>query len=197
MDNESSNSKWIVVAVAGATNSGKTTLANRLEAHFVDAVHIGQDAYFIDENDPRHVKVESLGHNNWEKLTALDMDKMVEDVLEILKSSRPCTTPRLLILDGFLILNDPRISSLCHLKFYIDISYEECRRRRLSRTYDPPDVPGYFEQIVWPESRLSKEQALADNPDTILLSGELPIQSLLTFIINIIEDKINNQKKSA
>ncbi|XP_073975949.1 nicotinamide riboside kinase 1 [Rhodnius prolixus] len=187
-------SNWIVIGLAGATNSGKTTLARRLMDQFPNAVHMKQDNYFLSDDDPRQIKVENLGHNNWEKLTALDMDRMMEDIYAVLRS--PCTSPRLLILDGFLILNEPRIVSLCHAKFYLDVSYDECRRRRLGRSYDPPDVPGYFEQVVWPESREAKQTSIARNPDTVILNGEMEIDNLVSQIVDVIEKKTNLKRHS-
>lgn len=64
---------------------GKTTLARRLMDQFPNAVHMKQDNYFLSDDDPRQIKVENLGHNNWEKLTALDMDRMMEDIYAVLR----------------------------------------------------------------------------------------------------------------
>ena len=58
--------------------------------------------------------------------------------------------PKLLIIEGILILNIKELSAMFDRRYYFTLTYEECRRRRLTRTYDPSDVPGYFDMIVWP-----------------------------------------------
>jgi nicotinamide/nicotinate riboside kinase len=89
---------WLVVGVSGVTCSGKTTLADSLYKHFKDlrgkeiktgielnrVEIINQDKYFLEADDPRHVIVEKLNHQNWEVITSLDMDKMCNDIMEIL-----------------------------------------------------------------------------------------------------------------
>lgn len=58
---------------------------------------------------------------------------------------------RILILEGFCILNYAPIADLCCLKYYFTLTREECYERRIKRVYEPPDCPGYFEKCVWPE----------------------------------------------
>ena len=38
----------------------------------------------------------------------------------------------------------------CDLHFFATLDYETCLERRNLRCYDPPDIPGYFEKIVYP-----------------------------------------------
>jgi uridine kinase len=63
-----------------------------------------------------------------------------------------------LVLDGITVLNDRATAEACDLKFFIELERSELLRRRTRRTYDPPDVPGYAEKIVWPfyESNLAE-----------------------------------------
>lgn len=56
----------------------------------------------------------------------------------------------LLIVEGILVLNIPEISGACNLKYFLHLTEAECKARRLLRNYDPPDVPGYYEQVVYP-----------------------------------------------
>ena len=58
--------------------------------------------------------------------------------------------PRIIILDGILIFNHPELLRICDLKFFFTLEYKTCLERRNLRSYDPPDVPGYFEKIVYP-----------------------------------------------
>lgn len=43
----------------------------------------------------------------------------------------------------------------------MNTSQKTCNRRRDQRSYDPPDLPGYFEEIVWPVYVKHQKQALA------------------------------------
>lgn len=60
-------------------------------------------------------------------------------------NSRP-----VLILDGFTLLDDPRFIEISDQVFFFYLTKEECFRRRELRCFDPPDVPGYFDQCVYP-----------------------------------------------
>lgn len=175
---------WFVLGLSGVTNSGKTTIAGKLVEKYPNAVHIKQDDYFLSEDDPRHVFVQGLGHQNWELLSSLDMDKMVDDIQRTLAVET--TELRLLILDGFLLFMDPRTSNVCQLKIYLDLDFETCRIRRCTRAYDPPDVPGYFERVVWPEAQSAKRQALSLDTDIVVLDGKLPVQVILDILHKVL-----------
>ncbi len=74
---------WLVVGVAGATCSGKTTLAKALSAAFPNAKYLSQDDFYLPEGDERHVYVKELEHINWELVTAYDMEAMHKSIGEI------------------------------------------------------------------------------------------------------------------
>lgn len=86
------------------------------------------------------------------------MPKMHSDLVKVIESKNTdCQENgtdkkfRLLIVEGFSIYNYKPIADLCDQKYFIEISRDECWNRRKDRVYDPPDVPGYFDKIVWPE----------------------------------------------
>ncbi|XP_034937504.1 nicotinamide riboside kinase 1 [Chelonus insularis] len=154
--------RWLVIGISGTTCSGKTTLAKRLHENFQNSKLISQDSYFLPENDPRHVNIPELNACNWELLSSLDMNKMHTDVFKILNMSNDYTIKqsneknkwpetRVLILEGFILFEDKKISDLCNLKYLLTLNKQQCWERRRNRVYDPPDVPGYFDSIVWPE----------------------------------------------
>ena len=68
----------LVVGLAGASCSGKTTLANMLAGKiFSHCTVLHQDDFYYEESCEKHVLVEGMmGHMNWELVTAFDMLKM-------------------------------------------------------------------------------------------------------------------------
>lgn len=85
--------------------------------------------------------------------------------------------PKLLILEGILILNIPELAPILDRKYYFTLSYEECLRRRLTRNYDPSDVPGYFDQVVWPMHLKMSAQLRKDYQDIGELSTQIATSS--------------------
>lgn len=130
---------------------------------------------------------------NWEILTALDMKKMHEDVLKIIEASGEGERS-ILIVDGFSIFAYEPIWRLCHLKYFLTLTKEQCWERRKLRTYEPPDVPGYFEKVVWPEyskqlAQIMQREELktaivfldgSDDPDDIYRRVEHEVAERLT-----------------
>jgi len=145
--------QWFVIGISGATCSGKSTLADKIRDNFPTSVIVRQDDYFLPLDDLHHVKIQELNHINWELITSLDMQKMYSDIQEILRSPGKNTTDSkmLLILDGFLLFKHKAITDLCDRKYFLTLTKEQCWERRKNRIYEPSDVPGYFDKIVWPE----------------------------------------------
>lgn len=187
---------WLIIGVGGATCSGKTSLATKLKENLKDAVIFHQDKYFHPENDPRHVHVPELNHHNWDNLTAVDMERMHQDILETLKSNETDQQSRRpLIVDGFLIYNYKPIADLCELRYFIHLTYEACLERRVKREYDPPDVPGYFEKIVWPEFKKHYAEIIGNQElkNTIkFLDGTLPSNEIFQQVFSEVKQKLKS-----
>lgn len=203
----------LIIGISGVTCGGKTTLANELKKIIPSTMIISQDNYFFDNNDPRHTWIEELNHVNYDIISSLDMERMHQDVTEIidkynivrchcrrtknginrkmselLNTQLKNTDCDILILEGFCIFNYKPLSDLCCLKYYFTLSKEDCYKRRSQRVYEPPDCPGYFEKCAWPEY-LNLYQYVKDNVvDTVYLDGSLPqpIGEILIDIYNIL-----------
>lgn len=210
-------SEWIVVGISGATCSGKSTLAQSLHQALPDSVAMSQDDYFHPPDSPFHVKVESLGHLNWEIMSALDMTSMRSDIHSIISQSPASVElpprarralggdsdnhsssshqryPYVLILEGFLLLNDPEIRALCDLRYYLTLTREECWSRRRMRVYDPPDIPGYFDLVVWPQYEKHRDLVLAESDVNVFDGSDSPEHTkhrVLSNIFDLITAKI-------
>uniref|UniRef100_A0A1B6LX11 Phosphoribulokinase/uridine kinase domain-containing protein n=1 Tax=Graphocephala atropunctata TaxID=36148 RepID=A0A1B6LX11_9HEMI len=185
---------WLVVGVSGVTCGGKTTFATALHQAYPSSTIVHQDHYFLSPDDPRHILVPELGHLNWEIPSSLDMESMYKHVDNILSRPAPVGNVPLLIIEGFLILSDPHLSSLCHHKLLFTLTRDECQARRSTRVYDPPDVPGYFSDVVWPEYERQLQLALALNPDMTLVSGTTDVQELLQHLKLTLDSRLSTLK---
>ncbi|KAM7400310.1 hypothetical protein PAMA_004824 [Pampus argenteus] len=97
-------------------------------------------------------------------IDALDMEAMTntvkgwqENPVKFARSHGVSLSPEasekgihILIVEGFLIYNYKPLLDVYDKCFYISIPYEECKKRRSTRTYTVPDPPGLFDGHVWP-----------------------------------------------
>ncbi|XP_048115733.1 nicotinamide riboside kinase 2 isoform X1 [Alosa alosa] len=112
------------------------------------------------------IEVGEDGFRQWDVIEALDMEAMVNTVKGWLEnpvkfarshgvtvsplSEDPERDTHILLVEGFLIYNYKPLAEIYDKCYYISIPYEECKRRRSSRTYTVPDPPGLFDGHVWP-----------------------------------------------
>lgn len=92
--------------------------------------------------------------------------------------------PNILILDGFLIFNDDELHELCDIRFYFTIGKAACWERRKVRTYDPPDVPGYFDKYVWPHYLIHYQEVLKKGGDIKYIDGADSIENNLKSVLH-------------
>nr|XP_021196399.2 nicotinamide riboside kinase 1 [Helicoverpa armigera] len=172
---------WIIIGISGVTCGGKTSLAHQLASTLAPVHVFHQDKYFFPDDSARHVRCASLPHNNYDILSALDMDAMLRDVTRTLAGddrAHATTTDvtgrytrpgkKFLIAEGFTVLNYPPIMEMCDLRYYFVLELGECRARRALRLYEPPDIEGYFELCVWPEHLNYKAEIEKDKRVKIL-----------------------------
>lgn len=173
------NKKYLIIGLSGATNSGKTTLTLKLKQAFSAMDTLCQDTYFLEPDDERLKEfiVPEVGHANWEQVGAMDMEAMMRDVKTWTTESEASGSFQvdrhsipILLIEGFLIFNHSELTTYFHKKYFLTIDRETCVERRRQRHYNPPDVPGYFEKVVWPMYLFNKE-ALSDQTDIVYLDG--------------------------
>nr|XP_002126944.1 nicotinamide riboside kinase 1-like isoform X3 [Ciona intestinalis] len=141
----------LVVGISGVSNGGKTTLANHLKEYFgwkqVHVKVLHQDDYYKEEVDIPVNK--ATGILNWDALS--DLKALAEDSNDIengVSGFQPKTS--VLIIEGILLYNQDVVNKWMDKKYFLTLPYEEAKRRRKLRVYEPPDVPGMFDLSVWP-----------------------------------------------
>lgn len=162
-------SNWIFVGVSGVTNGGKTSLVNHLQKTFPGSVVFHQDDFFRSEFDEEHEMIAELNHANWETLSSVDWCKFL-DAIKVRTAQQPAERT-LVIIDGHIIFNHPELAKFFDKRYFFTLTKEQCLVRRLTRTYDPPDVPGYFEKVVWPMYLKNLEEVKATANDVIYIDG--------------------------
>ncbi|XP_015232591.1 PREDICTED: nicotinamide riboside kinase 1-like [Cyprinodon variegatus] len=185
-----SQMKTLVVGVGGITNGGKSTLAKFLHQKIHNSCIIAQDSYFKDD---RLVPVDRNGFKQYDTLDALHMDKMMIEVYSWRRDPHSFLKKRglipidssvddevyVLIVEGFLIFNYRPLNELFDKRYFLEIPYEACKKRRSSRVYSPPDPPGYFDGYVWPMYLRNRREMEEITSEIVYLDGLKPKEEVL------------------
>ena len=139
----------IVIGIAGGTGSGKSTFTNRLRNQFADdiAVVYHDNYYKRQDNVPFEVRKKV----NYDHPDALETDLLIRH-LEELKAGRAIDCPvydysehnrsdktihieprKIIVIEGILLLSDPRLRSLIDIKIYVEADADERILRRIVR----------------------------------------------------------------
>ncbi|XP_031712589.1 nicotinamide riboside kinase 1 [Anarrhichthys ocellatus] len=200
--------KTLVVGVGGMTNGGKSTLSKSLHQQIPNSCLIAQDSYFKDDSV---IPVDSNGFKQYDMLDALHMDTMMSEVdswrrdpesfLRRRGLNPERTTPPVdeevyvLIVEGFLIFNHRPLNELFYKRYFMEIAYEVCKRRRSSRVYTPPDPPGYFDGHVWPMYLKNRQEMESMVSGILFLDGLKPKEELLADVHEDVCQEIERLKE--
>ncbi len=142
--------KPVIIAVAGGSSSGKTTVVNKLIANLDSGpiVVIRHDDYYKDQSD---MTMEVRKRINYDHPFALDNDLFYSHLVTLI-SGKPIEKPiydfvelnrtkktqivnpgKIIILEGILILEDERIRNLADIKIYVEADDDLRFIRRLKR----------------------------------------------------------------
>lgn len=142
--------KPVVIGVAGGSGSGKTSVTRSISQRFSDKtiLVIEQDYYYKDQS---HLPFEERLKTNYDHPLAFDNDLLIEHVQALLnhqsvekpvydykihtRSNEVITVePKdVIILEGILILEDPRLVDLMDIKVFVDTDADLRIIRRLLR----------------------------------------------------------------
>ncbi len=140
----------LIIGIAGGTGSGKTTVVNQIVKEFdnEDVGIISQDSYYKDN---AHLSLEERAKINFDHPRAIDFD-LLYDHLTALKRGETVEQPvysfvqhtrtgdtilthprKVMIVEGILIFNDPRLRDLFDVKIYVHADSDERLIRRVRR----------------------------------------------------------------
>jgi uridine kinase len=140
----------ILIGIAGGSASGKTSIAQRIEDDLgADRVIIiKQDSYYIDLS---HLPAQERATRNFDHPDAFDHELLIAQLKDLL-AGRAVQQPvydftahtrgagtvtvgghRIIVLEGILILDDPRLRELMDIKVYVDTDPDVRFIRRLRR----------------------------------------------------------------
>ena len=140
----------IIIAVAGGSASGKTTVVNEIRDALAneDIVIIKHDDYYRDQSDKT---MEERKRTNYDHPSSLENELLIQHLKELLKGNsinKPnydfveqtrskeytlVNPAKVIILDGILVLEDERIRELCDIKVFVECDEDLRLIRRIKR----------------------------------------------------------------
>ncbi|KAF7667478.1 hypothetical protein LDENG_00061440 [Lucifuga dentata] len=194
--------KTLVVGIGGMTNGGKSTLSLNLRQQIPNSCIIAQDLFFKDDSV---IPVDSNGFKQYDMLDALHMDKMMNQVESWQRDPKSFVAAQgrtafkedvfVLIVEGFLIFNYGRLNKLMDKRYFLEIPYNVCKKRRSSRVYFPPDPPGYFDGQVWPNYLKNRQEMENMVSGIVFLDGLKTKEELLAAVYEDVSQEIKRLRE--
>jgi uridine kinase len=139
----------LVIGIAGGSGSGKTTLVKNLMAEFkAEATVLSHDNYYKRHDE---LTYEERCLLNYDEPAAFDTELMVEQ-LDLLRNGQAIDCPvydftvhnrsdetvritpsRVIIVEGILIFEDPRLRELMDIRIFVDTDADVRLCRRIKR----------------------------------------------------------------
>jgi len=203
--------KIMLIAVAGASGSGKTTIARELHQHYGEdqCLTLSSDNYY---NDLRHLSRAERDAINFDHPDSLDFELLAQHI-QLLKQGESIDMPTydfatharqtqtvrvapkpMIIIEGILILHPACLTSLYDTKLFVDADTDVCLVRRLRRDItvrgrNMEDILTQYIQHVKPMFDAFVEPCKA--------SAELVINTTTSCDITPLIAKIDNKTQAA
>ena len=150
----SENNKCIIVGIAGASASGKSLIASTIYNELREKVGdhqigvITEDSYYRDQSN---LSMEERVKTNYDHPNALDHDLLCQHLEQLSRGNEvevpeysytehtrtentsTLTPKKVIILEGILLLTDPRLRELMHATIFMDTPLDICLLRRVKR----------------------------------------------------------------
>ncbi|CAH0539191.1 uridine kinase [Vibrio marisflavi] len=154
------NNQCVIVGIAGASASGKSLIANTIYNELRAKVGdhqigvIKEDCYY---NDQSHLSMEERVKTNYDHPKAMDHELLCSHLEQLLQGNSvelpeysyaehtrmaettTMTPKKVIILEGILLLTDPRLRNLMHATVFMDTPLDICLTRRLKRDVEERD----------------------------------------------------------
>ena len=143
------NGKPIIIGVTGGSGSGKTSVSRAIFNHFPNhsIMMLEQDSYYKDQSN---LSFEERLNTNYDHPFAFDTDLLIEHLQKLLayetiekpvydyvahtrSEATIIQEPKVIILEGILILEDERLRDLMDIKLYVDTDDDIRIIRRIKR----------------------------------------------------------------
>ena len=141
--------KTVVIGVSGGSASGKTTVAYRIKEAFKDSVELlSQDFYYLPYD---HLPFEERVKLNYDHPNAFDTERLISDIRTLkegkaierpvysyteytrLAETIPVKPSKVIIVEGFMIFENPYLRDLMDIKIFVDTDADERLIRRITR----------------------------------------------------------------
>lgn len=150
----SETTQCIIVGIAGASASGKSLLARTIYNELRETVGdhqigvITEDSYYKDQSE---LSMEERVKTNYDHPSALDHALLCEHLTMLMqgkavqvpeysysehtrtKNTIEVTPKKVIILEGILLLTEPRLRALMHATIFMDTPLDMCLLRRMKR----------------------------------------------------------------
>ncbi|ASA56693.1 uridine kinase [Vibrio gazogenes] len=150
----SDHNQCVIIGIAGASASGKSLIASTIYRELRAKVGdhqigvITEDRYYKDQS---HLSMEQRVKTNYDHPSALDHDLLCEHLQQLVQGesvdvpeysytehtrtdNTQCMNPKkVIILEGILLLTEPRLRELMHATIFMDTPLDICLLRRVKR----------------------------------------------------------------
>ena len=150
MTNNEKKHRPVIIGVTGGSGSGKTTVSNAIleQLHGHSLAMIQEDAYYKSQDD---VPFDERTKVNYDHPNSLDTDLLVEQLHDLLewkaidipvydyashnrsKEVIHQEPKEVILVEGILVLNDPRLRNLMDIKIFVDTDDDIRIIRRIQR----------------------------------------------------------------
>ncbi len=161
------------IGVAGPSCSGKSTVA-RILAQRLGARHLNLDAYYVRGHVLRFVEAGGESVRSFEHPEAYDGAALLADA---------AAEPGPVVAEGFLLLGYPGAADAFAHRFFVDLPWEEIRRRRAARTGQTTSKADRSFDLLGESEWALFGAAQASLPGVTTLDGTLPPADLAERIL--------------
>uniref|UniRef100_A0A7N4PXH5 Nicotinamide riboside kinase 1 n=1 Tax=Sarcophilus harrisii TaxID=9305 RepID=A0A7N4PXH5_SARHA len=158
---------------------------------------------FILFQPESEIKIDENGFLQYDELEALNMETLMSAVYSWIKKPqnslesddlKSAEEIPILIIEGFLLYNYKPLDTVWNRSYFLTIPYEECKRRRSTRVYEPPDPPGYFDAHVWPMYLKHRREIEDIKRNIVYLDGSKSEEDLFSRVYNDLIEEREKQK---